>query len=70
MTQPTVNLVGRVKRFTTKATQTDHGPIFSTQVVLDIGQISGNLEDLVGYAANITITGLQAKFGEKEAPIA
>jgi len=62
MTQPTVNLLGRIERFTTKAVQTDEGPKISTRVVLDVSQISGDLDELVGYTANITIVGLQAKF--------
>jgi len=65
MTQPTVNLLGRIERFTTKAVQTDEGPKISTRVVLDVSQISGDLDELVGYTANITITGLQAKFEDK-----
>jgi hypothetical protein len=69
MTQPTVNLLGRIERFTTKAVQTDEGPKITTRVVLDVSQISGDLEELVGYTADITIAGLQARFGEKDVSV-
>lgn len=63
MTQPIVKMTGRVESFTTKATQTDDGPKVSTRVVLTVTTITGDLDALVGYSAEITLKGLQGQFG-------
>ena len=63
MTQPTVNMTGRVESFTTQATQTDDGPKLTTKVVLSVTNVKGDLDALVGYTAAITLKGLQGQFG-------
>ena len=63
MTQPTVNMTGRVESFTTKATQTDDGPKVTTKVVLAATNVKGDLDALVGFTSAITLKGLQGRMG-------